>query len=114
MTLQAHPTTVPINPPEPERPVDPRPAWERVAYAWLEREVDHGQPIDPTELAHQVSVAPGFAGDLVRVLRANRQRDPDLGSCVGGWCATGTLGAAWAAGARPGHRRLPDPRTPRP
>jgi WhiB family transcriptional regulator, redox-sensing transcriptional regulator len=61
---------------EQERPADPRPAWERVAYAWLAREVDAGQPVDPTELAREVSVAPGFAGDLVRVLRAHRQRDP--------------------------------------
>ena len=33
--------------PEQERSNDPRPAWERIAYAWLEREVDHGQPVDP-------------------------------------------------------------------
>jgi WhiB family transcriptional regulator, redox-sensing transcriptional regulator len=59
-------------------PVDPRPAWERVAYAWLQREVDAGRPVDPAMLAGEVSVAPGFAGDLVRVLRAHRQRDPEL------------------------------------
>jgi WhiB family redox-sensing transcriptional regulator len=70
-------TTIPTQ--EQEGPVDPRPAWERVAYAWLEREVDAGQPVDPTELAHQVSVAPRFAGDLLRVLRAQRERDPGLG-----------------------------------
>src|SRR5207247_2474994 len=63
---------------EQEGPTDPRPAWERIAYAWLEREVDAGQPIDPATLAGEVSVAPGFAGDLVRVLRAHRQRDPEL------------------------------------
>jgi WhiB family redox-sensing transcriptional regulator len=78
MTLDAHPTGIPANRPDPERPTDPRPAWERVAYAWLEREVDAGQPVDPMALAHQVSVAPEFARDLVQVLRAQRARDPGL------------------------------------
>jgi WhiB family transcriptional regulator, redox-sensing transcriptional regulator len=78
MTLQVHPTGIPADRPDPERPADPRPAWERVAYTWLAREVDAGQPIDPTELAREVSVAPGLARDLVRVLRAQRQRDPAL------------------------------------
>jgi WhiB family transcriptional regulator, redox-sensing transcriptional regulator len=63
---------------EQEGPTDPRPAWERVAYAWLAREVDAGQPVDPATLASEVSVAPAFARDLVRVLRAHRQRDPEL------------------------------------
>jgi WhiB family redox-sensing transcriptional regulator len=61
-----------------DRQADPRPAWERIAYAWLAREVDTGQPVDPATLAGEVSVAPGFARDLVRVLRAHRQRDPEL------------------------------------
>jgi WhiB family redox-sensing transcriptional regulator len=61
-----------------DRPADPRPAWERIAYAWLAREVDQGQPVDPATLAREVSVAPMFAGDLVRVLRTHRQRDPEL------------------------------------
>jgi hypothetical protein len=64
---------------EQERPADPRPAWERVAYVWLAREVDAGRPVDPATLAAEVSVAPGFARDLVRVLRAERDRDPALG-----------------------------------
>jgi WhiB family redox-sensing transcriptional regulator len=63
---------------EQDRPADPRPAWERIAYAWLAREVDAGQPVDPATLAGEVSVAPGFARDLVRVLRTHRQRDPKL------------------------------------
>src|SRR5215216_1557470 len=67
-----------ILPAEPEGPADPRPAWERIAYTWLDREVDHGQPVDPTALAAEVSVAPGLTHDLVRVLRAHRDRDPDL------------------------------------
>jgi WhiB family transcriptional regulator, redox-sensing transcriptional regulator len=76
MTPTPDPITIPTQ--EQEGPVDPRPAWERVAYAWLEREVDAGQPLDPTALAHQVSVAPRFADDLLRVLRAQRDRDPAL------------------------------------
>ena len=44
---------------EQEGPTDPRPAWERVAYAWLAREVDAGQPVDPTTLAGEVSVTRG-------------------------------------------------------
>jgi WhiB family transcriptional regulator, redox-sensing transcriptional regulator len=61
-----------------EAPTDPRPAWERVAYVWLEREVDAGQPVDPATLAREVSVAPGLARDLLRVLRGHRDRDPGL------------------------------------
>jgi WhiB family redox-sensing transcriptional regulator len=68
---------------EQEGPVDPRPAWERVAYTWLAREVDHGQHVDVAALAAEVSVAPGFAGDLVRVLRAHRQHDPELSELRG-------------------------------
>ena len=69
-------TTIPVH--DQDRPADPRPAWERVAYIWLAREVDQGQLVDPADLAGEVSVAPGFARDLVRVLRAHRQRDPEL------------------------------------
>jgi WhiB family transcriptional regulator, redox-sensing transcriptional regulator len=77
MTLDHDATTVPTA--KQERPADPRPAWERVAYTWLDREVDADRPVDPTALAAEVSVAPGFARDLVRVLRAGRDRDPALG-----------------------------------
>jgi WhiB family transcriptional regulator, redox-sensing transcriptional regulator len=66
-----------------ERPADPRPAWERIAYTWLQREVDAGQPVNPAELAAEVSVASGFARDLVRVLRGHRQRDPQLSELRG-------------------------------
>jgi WhiB family redox-sensing transcriptional regulator len=79
MTLDVHPAGIPADPPNLERPTDPRPAWERVAYAWLVREVDSGQPVDPMELAREVSVAPGFAGDLLWLLRVQRERDPGLG-----------------------------------
>ncbi len=54
-----------------------------MAYAWLAREVDAGQPVDPTELAREVSVASRFAGDLLRVLRAARDRDPALSELRG-------------------------------
>jgi transposase-like protein len=78
MITDSYSVGIPADQAEEERPVDPRPAWERVAYTWLDREVDHARPVDPAELAAEVGVAPGFAADLVRVLRAHRQRDPDL------------------------------------
>jgi hypothetical protein len=62
----------------PEPPADPRPAWDRIAYAWLEREVDGGQGVTAAHLAHQTSVTPAYARDLLRVLRAQRDRDPGL------------------------------------
>jgi WhiB family redox-sensing transcriptional regulator len=71
-----HPSTTAA--PTAEPPADPRPAWERVAYTWLEREVDGGHQVDPAALAAEVSVTPRLATDLVRVLRAQRQRDPGL------------------------------------
>jgi WhiB family transcriptional regulator, redox-sensing transcriptional regulator len=77
MTLDHDPAI--ISAAEQERPADPWPAWERVAYVWLAREVDADRPVDPTALAAEVSVAPGFARDLVWVLRAERDRDPALG-----------------------------------
>jgi WhiB family transcriptional regulator, redox-sensing transcriptional regulator len=83
MTLDLHSSGISAAQPDPERPVDPRPAWERVAYTWLAREVDGGQPVDPAELAREVSVAPGFARDLVRVLRTHRQHDPSLAELRG-------------------------------
>jgi WhiB family transcriptional regulator, redox-sensing transcriptional regulator len=77
MTLDQDAAIIPAA--EQERPADPRPAWERIAYVWLAREVDAGQPVDPTTLAGEVSVAPGFTRDLLRVLRGQRERDPGLG-----------------------------------
>jgi DNA-binding transcriptional MerR regulator len=79
MTLDAQTHGIPADQPDPERPTDPRPAWERIAYTWLDREVDHGQPVDPATLAREVSVAPDLARDLLRLLRAQRTRDPGLG-----------------------------------
>jgi WhiB family redox-sensing transcriptional regulator len=71
-----------VEPPA-EPPVDPRPAWERVAYTWLAREVDGGHQVNPAALAAEVSVTPRLATDLVRVLRAQRQRDPGLSELRG-------------------------------
>jgi WhiB family redox-sensing transcriptional regulator len=76
MTRTPDPATIPIQ--EQEGPSDPRPAWERVAYTWLDREVDADQPVDPATLAREVSVAPDLARDLLRLLRAQRTRDPEL------------------------------------
>jgi hypothetical protein len=70
-------TTPPAGAPEP--PADPRPAWERIAYTWLAREVDGGQPTTAEQLAAETSVTLGFARDLLQVLRAHRARDPNLG-----------------------------------
>jgi WhiB family redox-sensing transcriptional regulator len=64
-------------------PADPRPAWERIAYTWLAREVDAGHQVDPAALAAEVSVTPRLANDLVRVLRAQRRRDPELSELRG-------------------------------
>jgi len=63
----------------PGPPADPRPAWERIAYAWLAHEVEGGQPVTAEQLAQDTSVTLGFARDLLRVLRAQRDRDPGLG-----------------------------------
>jgi WhiB family redox-sensing transcriptional regulator len=80
MTAEHPPSTVE---PAAEPPADPRPAWERVAYTWLTREVDGGHQVDPAALAAEVSVTPRLANDLVRVLRAQRQRDPGLSGLRG-------------------------------
>jgi len=81
MTLNLHADGIPAD--LSEWPADPRPAWERVAYVWLAREVDAGQPVDPIELAREVSVAPGFTRDLLRLLRGHRDRDPGLSELRG-------------------------------
>jgi WhiB family redox-sensing transcriptional regulator len=54
-----------------------------VAYTWLAREVDGGHRVDPAALAAEVSVTPRLAGDLLRVLRAQRERDPELSELRG-------------------------------
>ena len=74
MTLELHPAGTPDDKADPERPTDPRPAWERIAYTWLAREVDQGQPVDPAALAGEVSVAPGLAVDGSRAGVGHRRR----------------------------------------
>jgi WhiB family redox-sensing transcriptional regulator len=76
MTRTPNPTSILTD--EQERPADPRPAWERIAYTWLQQEVDAGQPVTAALLAAQTSVTPAFAGDLLQVLRVQHQRDPAL------------------------------------
>ena len=76
MTRNPDPTTIPTD--QQERPADPRPAWERIAYTWLQREVDGGHQVTAAQLAAQTSVSPTFAADLLGVLRAQHQRDPAL------------------------------------
>jgi WhiB family transcriptional regulator, redox-sensing transcriptional regulator len=83
MTPNLQTASIPADRSDSERPTDPRPAWERIAYAWLAREVDAGQPVDPATLAREVSVAPDLARDLLRVLRAERDREPTLGELRG-------------------------------
>jgi WhiB family transcriptional regulator, redox-sensing transcriptional regulator len=103
MTLDRDAVT--ISTAEQERPADPRPAWERVAYAWLAREVDAGQPVDPATLAGEVSVTPGFTRDLLAVLRGHRQRDPEL-SELRGRLVRDQITDAYLARELPGHDRL--------
>jgi len=78
MTVDVQPAGIPATRPDSKPPMDPRPAWERVAYTWLAHEVDAGQPVDPAALAREVSVAPDLARDLLRLLRAQRARNPGL------------------------------------
>jgi transcription factor WhiB len=78
MTLDSSSTGILAGQAEQERPADPRPAWERIAYAWLQQEVDGGQLVTAAQLAAQTSVAPAFAADLLQVLRAQQTRDPAL------------------------------------
>jgi WhiB family redox-sensing transcriptional regulator len=109
MTLDMPPADIPADRPDPERPADPRPAWERIAYTWLAREVDADQPVHPATLAAEVSVAPGFARDLVRVLRAHRQHDPELAE-LRGRLVRDQLTDAYLTRELPGGQRL-DPAT---
>jgi WhiB family transcriptional regulator, redox-sensing transcriptional regulator len=105
MTMDSYSAGTPTDQAEEERPADPRPAWERVAYTWLDREVDHARPVNPNQLAREVSVAPGFAADLVRVLRAHRQRDPNL-SELRARLVGDQITAAYLARELPGDQRL--------
>jgi WhiB family redox-sensing transcriptional regulator len=77
-----------------DRPADPRPAWERIAAAYLAREVDTGQRLDPGELARQLSVTRAVAAATLAALRAARAADPTL-SRVRMLLARDRIQAAW-------------------
>jgi Transcription factor WhiB len=96
-------TTTP--PPPADGPGDPKPAFERVAAAWLAREVDGGQQLDPAELARQVSVTPRTAAATLAALRASRERDPGCGR-VRLLLAREQIQAAFVAAELRGDRRL--------
>jgi Transcription factor WhiB len=99
-------TTTTTPPPRPEEgPGDPKPAFERVAAAWLVREVDGGQRLDPSELAREVSVTPRTAAATLAALRASRQRDPGCGR-VRLLLARDRIQAAFVAAELRGHTRL--------
>jgi hypothetical protein len=87
--------TPPASQPD-QGPADPRPAWERVAAAWLAREVDTGEHLDPGELAHQLSVTRPVAAATLAALRAARAADPGLGR-VRMLLARDRIQAAWLA-----------------
>jgi TraM recognition site of TraD and TraG/Transcription factor WhiB len=67
MTPTPDPTSIPT--PEQEGPVDPRPAWERVAYTWLAREVARGEPLDPAAVAREVGVSEHYVRGTLVALR---------------------------------------------
>jgi hypothetical protein len=110
MTPRPDPSTVSIK--EQERPADSRPAWERIAYAWLAREVDGGQPVDPATLAREVSVAPDLAVTCCGCCAPTASTTLALPSCGRGWCGIGsstpTCGGSWpvAGGLTPRSWRL--------
>jgi WhiB family redox-sensing transcriptional regulator len=97
-------TTAPQPGPE-DRPGDPRPAFERLAAAWLAREVDGGHPADAAELARQTSVTPRLATATLAVLRAAREQDPSL-SRVRLLLARDRIQAAFVAAELRGTKRL--------
>jgi WhiB family redox-sensing transcriptional regulator len=100
-------TTTP-QPPPAEGPGDPKPAFERVAAAWLAREVDGGQRLDPGELAREVSVTPCAAAAVLAALRASRERDPGCGR-VRMLLARDRIQAAFVAAELRGDGRRLDP-----
>jgi hypothetical protein len=89
--------TPPPPAPQPDQGrVDPRPAWERIAAAWLAREVDTAERLDPGELARQLSVTRAVAAATLAALRAARAADPGLGR-VRMLLARDRIQAAWLA-----------------
>jgi WhiB family redox-sensing transcriptional regulator len=101
-------TATTTTPPPADGPGDPRPAFERVARAWLAREVDGGQRLDPSELAAEVSVTPRTAAATLAALRASRERDPSCGR-VRLLLARDQIQAAFVAAELRGDTRRLDP-----
>src|SRR6266508_2639327 len=98
--------TTTTTPPSEGRPGDSRPAFERVAYAWLDREVDGGQPLDAAALAAEVSVAPRLAAGLLARLRAARERDPNAVVTLRSWRARDRITDAYVTRELHGNQRL--------
>jgi WhiB family redox-sensing transcriptional regulator len=90
----------------PEGPGDPRPAFERVAYTWLDREVDGGQRLDPDALAREVRVAPRLAAGLLARLRAAWARDPSVVATLRGRRARDRITDAYVTRELHGTQRL--------
>src|SRR6266540_3832741 len=88
---------------------DPKPAFERVAAAWLAREVEQGQRLDPAALARQAGVSATVARQWLRAFRAARHGDPTLAGLRGEPAEhrpaspeeLAGLRAAYAGGGRP-------------
>jgi WhiB family redox-sensing transcriptional regulator len=100
-------TTTATPPPRPEeRPGDPRPAFERVAYAWLDAEVDGGQRLDPAALAAEVHVAKRLAAGLLARLRAARARDPEVVATLRSRRARDRITDAYVTRELHGHQQL--------
>ncbi len=101
-------TATTTTPPPPDGSGDPKPAFERVAAAWLAREVDGGQRLDPSALAREVSVTPRLAAATLAALRASRERDPGCGR-VRMLLARDRIQAAFVAAELRGDGRRLDP-----
>ncbi len=98
--------TTTTTPPSEGRPGDSRPAFERIAYTWLDREVDGGQRLDPGELAAEVSVAPRLAAGLLARLRAAQARDPEVAVTLRGRRARDRITDAYVTRELHGNQRL--------
>ena len=98
--------TTTTTPPSEGRPGDSRPAFERIAYTWLDREVDGGQRLDPGDLAAEVSVAPRLAAGLLARLRAAQARDPEVAVTLRGRRARDRITDAYVTRELHGNQRL--------
>jgi WhiB family redox-sensing transcriptional regulator len=101
-------TATTSTPPPANSSGDPKPAFERVAAAWLAREVDGNQRVDAADLAREVSVTPRLAAATLAALRASRERDPSCGR-VRMLLVRDQIQAAFVAAELRGDRRRLDP-----